>query len=217
MARIAPKDYIGTRVRLYRLSDARIFSGWIRSFFGNQVGIDLDAKVPVEINDLFRIEAHGRRSSVQFEASLLAVEAFDIAASGVVEVIKGSNARIIEAHTVSVTVCIQGQMRYTPSTQTFRVRIANVEVSLTRDSQHADGILVDASEGGLAAVCPVQPPVGAEVDFKAQTSLGLVCGKAVVRNVRPSAERPGFFRIGLEIVRLGRLDLPRWHRFVQEA
>lgn len=212
MAKLTPKDFAGTRARLFRLHDSKIFHGWVRNVFGSRVEVVSPTDQPVQIGEKYRFELHGRRTSAVFDASLESVEPFDMSGKGDSYAVEGSNVRIIEASWVVLQFYVDGQFRYSNAIKPFRARADGVKAQILVDGETVYLEVIDVSQQGLAVkgFMPLSP--GLKVGLVVETPIGSVRGSGTIRNCR--SEDGHEHRIGIELDRMGRIDQPRWDRFV---
>ncbi len=214
MSRITPRDFIGTRCRMHRLRDARIFHGWIQTMFGSRVEVLTPADAFVQIGEKFRFELHGRKTSAVFDACLTDVEQFDVESQGVEYAVEGSAAKVVEAEWIVLQFNIDGQFRYANALQPFRIRTTNIEIKVIARDWTCQATSVDVSMKGIAILHDQQVEPGQKVKFEAMTPLGKVMGEAIIRQCQKA--KGGKFRLGLQLCDLGRLDKPRWERLITE-
>ncbi len=216
MVRITPKDFIGTRIRFTRIRDARIFSGWVESVFGTQIQVQAETSVVMEIGDKFQFEAHCQRASASFTGTLSDIGDFDMLQGGMISAVEGSNSKMIEASVVPLIFKADSPLRYIVTVEPYRVRVNGVQGEITVDSRSVKVSVVDVSESGFGFVTRHVIEPGTEFQFGLDTPTGRVRGTGVVRYSRPGA-RGKTFRCGASVDTSGRLDGPRWLRFVEEA
>lgn len=216
MSRINTRDFVGTRARFQRLRDARLFNGWIENFFGNKVEVTTSTEFPVEIGDEFRFEGFGHHISVVFNAKLEAVHQVDLGDLSALQAIEGSNARILEARTSTLSLVVTNQARYAASSETVRVKVQDLYTKVNWQMFAEDGFVTDVSPMGVGLLLREKISVGEPVDVQIQTNLGLVKATGSVRHCRPERDRPGYNRLGVMFTDLGRLERPKWERFLKE-
>lgn len=217
MARVGARDFVGARVRFQRVRDAKIFNGWIESFFGNTIEVSTSTEAPVEIGDEFRMEGFGHHISVVFNAKLESVATFDVLSAGAVRAIEGSNARIIEAKQVSFSLTVCSQVRFSVSEESVRMKVGEIFTRVKTSSGDVDGFVVDVGPTGIGTMLRSQLTKGDCVEVVIATNLGDVKAMANVRYSQPDRERKGLFRTGLMFTDMGRIERPRWERFLREV
>ncbi|MBL8066044.1 MAG: hypothetical protein JNM34_09325, partial [Chthonomonadaceae bacterium] len=109
---------------------------------------------------------------------------------------------------------IQSQFRFANAIKAFRSRVKGISVTFQLDGSKLKGEVVDVGERGFGAILsePIIP--GTKLNSEVTTSLGVVSAVGLIRycNSNPN----GTYRAGVELVDMGRLDKPRWLRYVSE-
>ena len=217
MARVGARDFVGARVRFQRIRDAKIFNGWIENFFGNTIEVTTSTEAPVEIGDEFRMEGFGHHISVVFNAKLESVATFDVLSAGAVRAIEGSNARIIEAKQVSFALTVSSPVRFCASSESVRMKVGEIFTRVKAGGENVDGFVLDVGPNGLGTVLRSQLKKGDCVEVTIATNLGDIKAMANVRYSHPDKERKGLWRTGLMFTDMGRIERPRWERFLKEV
>lgn len=216
MARITlSREFLGTRVWMHRLRDARIFHGWVRHIDDMHIDVSIQANSVIEIGDRFRFELHGRKTSAVFEADLSSMEPSDVFSNGLQYLIEGSNAKFVEADWVNLRFQVSGQFRYSTVHEPFRTKLVDTNVAFRMGSRIVEALSIDAAKEGLAALTVENMQTGSTVFFEATTVHGRVTGLAIVRSCRKV--NAYHFRVGVQIIEMSRLDRPRWNRVVYET
>ncbi len=215
MARISAKDFVGTRARFQRLSDAKIFNGWVDQFYGNTVIVTTSADAPVELGDEFRVEGFGNQISVVFNAKLSSADGVTslLHAAAAVD---GSSARMLEPLKSTLKMVVTSPVRYSASQESVRYQVEGMFTGIAVNGEVISAFTVDVAPNGIGAVCKTEIEPGSATTIAIQTGLGPVKAEAVVRYCRAEKDREGYFRIGLMFTNMGRIERPRWERFVRE-
>lgn len=215
MARIGAKDFVGTRCRFQRLRDAKFFTGWIEGFFGNSLEVSCNTDWPVQIGDEFRFEGYGHHISVVFNARLDSVGTLDVGSNGVVTAIEGTSARILEAKRVSFKLTVSSQVRYAVSQESVRMKVNDLYTKVSKGPFSMEAVTVDVSMTGIGIVSKLELVPNEAVEVSVETPFGRVAAMGCVRYCRPDADRKGMFRSGIMFTDLGRVERPRWERFLK--
>lgn len=217
MSKISAQDFIGTRARFQRLRDAKFFHGWITGFFGNSVEVSTSTDAPVKIGDEFRFEGYGHHISVVFNGRLEEVGELDIMSDGIVTAIAGSNARVLEAKRIALKLTVVSPVRFAASNESVRLKTEDRYTKVKVGIHELEAFTVDVSPNGVGIV--LRHPLNPDdcVTASVETPVGVVTGMASVRYCRPDIDRDGFYRVGLMFIDLGRVERPRWERFLKNA
>lgn len=196
------------------MTDGVIITGWVENVFGNQIEVKTSDDVFVQIGEMFRFELHGPKISAVFEASVAGVEQYDSGSSGVSYAISGSSAKVIEADWVVLRFTIQGQFRFANAIKAFRVQVKGISVDFKLNGTVVKGDLQDVGEFGFSALIRQEIMPGTKLVADIATTLGNVTASAAVRYCGPAKD--GLYRVGVELQEMGRLDRPRWKRYISE-
>lgn len=217
MARLNPSDFVGSRARFNRMRDAKIFNGWVLDFAGNQIELSTSTDAVVEIGDEFRVEAFGNNISMVFNAEIEDIGTISLETCDVVKESSSAQVKVVSAKQVTFRMRLVGQVKYSWSAESRRKRVDDLKCEVSYKGKELNCIVVDVSQQGLGVISTKKFESGEEFDVAISTKLGPVKGKATVRYCRPDADRPDHFRLGLLLEAMGRVDGPRWARFVEQA
>lgn len=210
MARISPGDFIGTRVRFQRLTDAQIFNGWVDDFRGNILAVQTPENFVDDAGARFSFEAFGLGVTAVFEAKLALV------AQSSVPVTDGALALAPVQRWTTVHFKVEGSLRCVCSDESFRIRVNDMTANLVTPNGEEEVKLIDVGPVGFGAQTSQPYEPGTIVGFYLTTPVGRVVGQAEVRYCRATDDTDGSYRVGFQLARMPRLDGPRWERFVRE-
>lgn len=212
MGKISPGDFIGTRVRFQRLTDARLFNGWLDDFRGNLLAVQTVDDLTDDVGARFSFEAFGLGVTAVFEAKL-ALVAQRPSQSPAVE---GALALSTSPGWTTLHFRVEGPLRCVTSEESFRVRVQDMGATLVTPHGEEQVRIIDVGPKGFGAVTSQPYEPGSLVGFVVQTAGGRVVGQAEIRYCRETSGPDGPYRIGAQLARMPRLDGPRWDRFVRE-
>lgn len=210
MSRISPRDFVGTRTRFQRLKDARIFNGWIEQFYEKSVEISISGTTPLMVGEEFRFEGFGNHISVVFNGQIDTMEMLDVA-----PIVDGSNAVVAKAQKLMFMASITSPIRFAASPETIRIQVPNITGAVTQDDTTTEVCVIDVGPNGVGISSPLAYEPGANVAVVLHMSMGEVAALANVRYCREDPERPGWFRCGLMFLDMGRVEKPRWERYIK--
>ncbi len=210
MARISPADFIGTRVRFQRLSDAQLFNGWVDDFRGSILAVQTVESLVDDAGAKFSFEAFGLGVTAVFEAKLALV------AHSRVPVTDGALALASSEGWTTIHFKVEGSLRCVSSDESFRIRVNDMSANLVTPSGEEEVKLIDVGPVGFGALTSQPYEPGTILGFYLQTPAGRVVGQAEVRYCRAGDSDAGTYRVGFQLARMPRLDGPRWERFVRE-
>jgi hypothetical protein len=217
MSKISAQDFVGTRARFQRLSDAKLFAGWIEDFFGNNVVISTNTNHSVQIGDEFRFEGFGNHIAVVFVARLEAVGKLDLAKESVVTAVEGTNARIVEAKRVRLELQVSSPVRFSASKENLRMLVSDVFTVLNEGERQIEAVVIDVAKQGIGLVSKSNVKPKEYVSVRMETRLGAIEAKGNVRYCTIDKDRVGFYRIGIMFTDMDRVNRPRWDRFISQS
>lgn len=215
MSRITHLDFIGTRARLQRLTDAKILNGWIANLNDQIVDITATTVAQLHKGDQFQIEGFGNRISVSFTAVLGEVEYLE--AGPKLQVDGEVKPSLRNPMKVSLKMRIATQIRYGSSSEAVRVKVDDLPAQVVYKGARLDAVVIDVGKNGVGLVVPAAMEPGQTVQLMVGTSTGPIKTTADVRYCREEPDRPNYFRVGLMFLDLGRVERPKWEQFVKKG
>ncbi|MBS1708637.1 MAG: hypothetical protein JSS65_07945 [Armatimonadetes bacterium] len=168
------------------------------------------------IGDEFRFEGFGHMISVVFLAKLEGIGTYDESTQGRSAAIEGSNSQIVEARRTTFRLVVASPMRYANSPEAVRYKVKQMYAPVTVDGKKIEGFALDVAPAGIGLTCDEQIEPQTQVNICIHTPLGPVNAPAICRHSRPDEDRAGKFRAGFMFLELGRIDRPKWDRFIKE-
>ena len=196
-------DFVGTRARFQRLRDSKIYNGWIDQMAGNRVILGLTGTHLPTVGDEYRIEGFGHLVSVVFLAKL--ENTFSVEDQKTVDQ-AGNDVRL--------DFLVASAVRMVESNETVRYKLKNVAVQVKSGEKIVPCLAIDASFSGIGLRCPEKMEPSCEVAMVVSTPLGNIVVTAVCKHCREDADEPGTFRAGFQFNEFGRVDRPKWERFI---
>jgi hypothetical protein len=168
------QDFVGVRVRIQRLSDAKMCHGWVESFELDKIKIDVEDGIGLAYDERCFVEVSGIHSALSFTARFMLIEdqilSFQIE-GGLVE---------RESHEqVRVRVSYEGILQYLDETIPI--------------------LIEDFSCSGVGFYCPSEIARWAMVQISVKTPFGQLFTKAQVRYCRHIGSRELPYRVGLYV------------------
>jgi len=217
MSRISARSFIGTRTRFQRLRDAKFFNGWIEDFAGNKLRISTPNQHAVERGDEFRFEGFGHRISVVFNARLDEIGQQDMYSPGMtLSQSEGSDIQLLEACRTIFDFCVTSPIRFAASTESVRMQMPEIYTTLTHEGTVIETFTIDVGPQGIGVIMREPLPHHAMVDVTVETRFGAVTAKGSIRYCRKDRDRAGMMRCGIMFTDLGRMEKPRWERFLRD-
>lgn len=186
-------DFLNKRIRLQRLSDARISTGWVAGLNKNIIVVRLNGSQFLRSGDMVYCEVEGEGDLLVFQSRFM-----NFSQNGLIfEITEAVRAKesSIEARTFVKEVLID----------------VNTEALKFREK------VCDLSRHGMAFECPQPLAPGTEFPFTLVYDGMDITAKAIVRNCRKLPMTLDRYRIGAQIGDLSRLDGAKWFRAMNSA
>jgi len=213
MSKITIDNFVGTRTRFQRLRDAKIFSGWIESYFGSRLELSTNTNHAVQIGDEFRIEGYGHKVSMVVSARLVEIAQLDLLAEGMVTAVAGTNSRIVEAKRVLLRLEVTSPVRFSGSTENVRIKTKSIPVLLEQGKEF-QGFCLDVGAQGFSFTTTEPVAVNEEIRAQLQTNQGVIRCSGNVRYCRLDRDREGMNRCGVHLNPFDRTTGPKWEAFI---
>jgi len=186
---------VGSRVRVQRLSDARLFSGWVDTAAGQLVHLALSQDDDLAPGENVFCEAHTFSARVNFKAAV--------------------ERRQPMGETCRYVLRLNGNLCVAAGAENPRFRVPSTPMRLTdADGRQAEGRMLDVSVTGMGANLDIELVRGTTWTAQIQTIFGNVTADVEVRYCRSLGE-DGEYRAGLQIQSMDRDSAGTWVRFVR--
>jgi len=203
--------YTGTRIRLQRFSDAKMFHGWVESFDGKSFYVNLPTDYPIAPGDEFLMQ--GASVGGAMTCRCRAVESSLIDASRIVS--NPRSAAVQQIPQTRVTCRILGDIHLAVAKEEARYRIPDVVfVMFPGEDVAFSAMAVDGSESGIGAICQTAIPAGTDCPFAFPTEYGEVRGVLTSRYSRPVSKQAQLYRVGFFLKELDRINRSKWVKFL---
>ncbi len=203
-------EFVGTRVRLQRLSDAKMFSGWIESFVGESLRINLSTDKPIAAGEAFHLQGVGPTGSMTCQCHV--IESAGLDASRIVS--SRATAQKLSPQT-RVSLKVSSAINVVPAKEEVRHRISDVIFAIWHEDEQITAMAVDGSHGGVGAICKHAMPSGKTCKIAIPTDFGEVTGNATLRYCRPIPGDEELYRLGFMFEDLDRINRSKWERFLK--
>ncbi len=199
-------------MQFQRLSDARLFHGWIFRAYGQQVVVRVFTNVCHRPDDTFAFEAIGRGIIGRFRGRLVSTE--DVAGGDIGN--PGCPLDAIDQGGKSIHIQIMGSLIVVPSSEAVRLSMQGLKASIGLGEDTHSVLVADVGPSGAGLHSEAQIPKGEVLTLTIQSPLGLFEFEVKVQNCRASRKVAGVYRIGVHFGQLGRLDRAKWNRFLED-
>ncbi|HEY3780878.1 MAG TPA: PilZ domain-containing protein [Fimbriimonadaceae bacterium] len=182
------KHFFNTRARIQRIRDAKLFSGWVRSFSGTTVVVTLNRDENVRPGESFVFQVQGPGSVAMFTA--------------VLELAFGTE----------LTLKLVSEVRFTKSEGSMRLLVEGMTGQLIYDEYELEVTILDLSENGAGVVTDESLEKGTGIQLIIDSPQGRVDCAGEVIYCRPLDDNQ--YRIGMSIKPQNRVDTARWQRLL---
>lgn len=185
---------VGSRVRVQRVSDARLFSGWVDTAAGHLVHLALSQTDDLKVGDPIFCEAHTFSARVNFRAAVERIQPM------------GDTSRFVIRLSSGITVAA--------GAENPRFRVPSTALRVDLESGPMEGRILDISVTGIGANLDRGLDRGSKVRGEITTIYGPVEAEFEVRYCRPLSDSDEH-RAGLQIVSMDRDSASTWVRYVR--
>lgn len=189
------EQYRGTRVRIQRIEDAKLFRGWVHEFTETALHITFEEVPEISINERAAFELQGHHQNV-----FVIGEVREIA--GLVVIFRLTSNLRLSAPTESVR---------------FQASRFGVYCDLIWDDESHEVEVNDISTGGVGIISPVAVDRAEVVELRFRTRTGEAICQAEVRYCRPLADDSNRYRIGCRLEFADRVSKGRWFQLFPNA
>lgn len=180
------------RARLTRGSDGRCLAGWVTHLAREEARIRLWNFVAMATDERVVCECYGQGTLARFGGRIVAQAGQDLA------------------------INLVGSISYAPSEETPRIYATGLVGQLESADGSATMTVLDLSPLSLGALVDSPFDPKERLTMSLPTEMGSITAEVSIANCRADPESPGFFRIGLHLHEMARLDRARWGRLVLE-
>jgi len=199
--------FLNTRCTFHRMKDAKILHGWVEAFDEREIAVRLPANQDIQEGEKFYFQVFGLEEDAIFLAQLTTR--------------LGAGLASVEIERKTAALCIftiEGPIRTKRSEGNSRLANQGMVATVYKNGEcltpHPCEVL-DISPKGLAVPLKIILEKGDEIVLNVATVLGQVEMQAMVMNVRQIDDE--FFRHGLKILSLHRIDALRWNRIFKQS
>lgn len=187
--------FVGVRVRCQRIEDAKLFSGWVKSFAAEALTIQFEDDVLLAVGDRVAFEIQGQANNVF-----------------VIGEVSVADARSISAN-------LNTNMRLTNSVESARFRAAQFgifcDLELSGESYEME--VQDISMTGIGLMSSVPFERGAIVGLTIYTHVGTATATGEVRYCKQVPGEDAAYRLGIKLQFDERVSRSRWGSMFTQA
>lgn len=192
------EEFVGARLRFQRLTDAKLFSGWLLHYAANQLRIGVGSGLPVRGGERFSLEIHGTESTARMDAVLLKSEVTPTGATD-----------------YALIMLLQSAPKFIELQQAMRKLAQGISATLVGGEMEVEARVVDLSLGGAGIAVSMEIARDADLLLRIQAGTVELQAPVKVANCRMVSADPPDFRVGLKLGELPRLERTKWQRLVE--
>lgn len=206
------KEFAGTRTRFQRLSDYRLFHGWIQDFFGDRLVISSSPDVVLVTGQEFSFEAYGPSSVAMFTARLEFGTDFGVIQADMSADDRAVRQRILAAADIEFDFVVTSDVKFLAQSEEVRVASRAAQVECRLHEFCVSGTLLNSSANGMGLITTYQLEVGDVYEVTVATHIGTVTCQCQCRYSRPDKHVDSMWRSGMKIVDIDRIARARWNQ-----
>lgn len=187
------ESFVNVRVRMQRLSDAKFYSGWLRSMSESEVVIDFTGGDVFEPGTKFFLSINGVNSAAVVQTQLTSQSPGFL------------NLRY------------DGQVKYLNPSEQARRLVTGLTGVIEIAGGEIDMQITDVSVKGFGALIEGVILKGSIVTIQIDTQFGNVTAQAEIRYCRQDSKDSMRHRVGFQITQIGRIENARWGRLTEEG
>lgn len=187
------ESFVNVRVRMQRLSDAKFYSGWLRSMSESEVVIDFTGGDMFEPGTKFFLSINGVNSAAVVQTQLTSQSPGFL------------NLRY------------DGQVKYLNPSEQARRLVTGLTGVIEIAGGEIDMQITDVSVKGFGALIEGVILKGSIVTIQIDTQFGNVTAQAEIRYCRQDSKDSMRHRVGFQITQIGRIENARWGRLTEEG
>lgn len=212
MGRVPYSEFVGSRARFQRLSDQRVFSGWLKSMKNDRAILTAEEYLPVGQSERFLFQVQGPSADAYF-----------IAAGSEVPVtttpyVQGAAAQqIVNLAALTYEFCLVTQIQMRDAQQHARKSVRTMAASLQACGRTSDLLIADASSGGMGVIAWEEVMKGDVVRVELDCEALKASFMCEVRHCRPEQRLIGAYRVGLQFKNPDRISLVSWRKLIHPS
>ncbi|MCH8977757.1 MAG: PilZ domain-containing protein [Armatimonadetes bacterium] len=196
--------FLGTRCRLFRRKDAKVFNGWIKHFRGAALIVTTDDQLECAAGEQFYVEVAGPRVKA----------CLDVVKTGEADTGQDDHASPRGGRARALKFQILGHVQLAQSDEQSRVLVSGMSAELSLGSIKVSAWVHDVSESGLGLVLEEPLASGVPVELQLHTPAGTVLCTGTVVYAKPCENGA---RIGVSLDEMSRIDGSRWSRLLADV
>lgn len=209
MGRVPYSEFVGSRARLQRLTDQRVYSAWVEDLGNDLVRVSTDEVIEMHPRDRFLFQLQGPSADAYFLA-----EGRGAPAASFSYVLGATAQQIVNlpAHAYDFELITQIQMR--DGQQLARRSVGTLSANMRANEVTSEVLVTDASAAGMGVLAWQELKSGDSVEISLESPEITATFACDVRHCRPEPHLIGAYRIGLQFREPDRVAVTSWRKLV---
>jgi hypothetical protein len=209
MGRVPYSEFIDSRARFQRLSDQRVFSGWVQTLRNDCVSLTTEEPLPFGPGERFLFQVQGPSADAYFLATSSEI------ALGIGVYVNGSTAnQVVELPALNHEFKLITAIQMRDAQQLARKWIQTMAANLHAGGRTSEVLISDASGGGMGVFSWQELQKGDVVGIDIQSKEFQANFMCEVRHCRPEPRLVGAYRVGLQFQKPDRVALTAWRKLI---
>ncbi len=209
---ISDRDFINVKANIQRLSDSKLFSGWVEDFQFPYISIRCQTDTKFTLLEEFHFELQGEVSTCTFYGMLANLDGMEQ-----LKQILGAVSDIKVVPDITLEFRAVTQKSYTAPKESFRKAVHELTGTLVCKAGRFEVDVSDVSHGGAGVLVPAMLEIGDVVDLSITTMMRCLKFECQVKSCRQDPRTEDSYFAGLEFGSMSRIDAAAWARLMDAA
>lgn len=215
MAGRSKREYVNTRARFQRLVDGKFFSGWVIDLTYPTLLVKAATEVALNVGEEFRFQLSGTKNDCHFTGAFKGIDDLDVLKNSTLSFLDGSNVQMMSVHENTFEFEITSELSYKDPTEPARKSVQTLEARYNFDDTDYAVQIIDISKAGCAFLSPVKIPSGTTLSLSIVLQGRMMNLEAVIKTCRKSQANPMFYRVGVSLTEMARIDQVSWNQLLE--
>jgi len=209
MGRVPYSEFIGSRARFQRLSDQRVFAGWLQRLDNCQALVTAEEPLSLDDGERFLFQVQGPSADAYFIAGSSGIPATQTT------YVHGATAKqLVELAALNYEFSLVTQVQMRDAQQQARKAIETTVAKLQACGRTSEVLIADASGDGMGVIAWEELKKGDVVQVEIKFKNFQSSFQCDVRHCRPEQRLIGAYRVGLQFRNADRIGLVSWRNLI---
>lgn len=192
------------------MSDGKFFSGWVLDLTYPELLIRAATDVALTPGELYAFTLTGVHGECIFSAKFSGIDDLDVIKNSSLSFLEGSNVQMMSVHENTFEFKVVSELQFKDPSEKARKSVQTLEARFELDGQEHAVQVLDISDGGCSILSPVKMSSGDKLNCSVLVQMRVLTLDCEVRSCRRSPASPDFYRIGLKLGSMTRIDHVSW-------